>query len=785
MSGKAFLGCLGVAGLLLAGGTTTAWADSTGDPVLAAKEALVDASRQAELVAGEDQRVTRALVSQQVRKEKGAGTGAYRARSNGQYTLVLTARKRPYSFDDLRNLSPDKLIKQTDGSFLLREHVLVGPGATLSISPDKPLNLKLSSGPDGFVSIVTDGGRLRLNGTATAPISISSWDESHGRTDAKLGDGRAYVRASGLLVASYTKFSRLGFWSGRTGGVAVGTSSSLPTTNLSTSAATGVDDDPVAQRAGSHTDILPAGKVPSAARDGATPLFSAISNSSMNGNAFGLFVTGSAVQVADTVISNSLVDGLVLHRNVSGAVISRVTVKKSALDGVVVNRDVEATTLTQLDVRDNGRDGVLLNGSPFAAGPSPSGAAMRPFGNNTLSSSKISGNARIGVYVTGGEAITVQGNTVSGGHSGIVVAEGAREVMVNSNTVKDSAANGIQVRDGSKADLTSNNVIGAATGVHVRDAIASLRDNSTSGVSLHAFTFVGNVAGSVARDNALRGSGTSAVDTVRVSGEVPEVSDTDDSGWSRTVTKDSLVSILMHPLTMVWIGVAVLLLMMSRPRRGGTRAPYLADPLIGNGRPGAAGAVPERQEQEQPVHHPHQPVSRPKAQHFEPITVRSDEAPPTVAAPVQSPAPPERRSTPQYRPRTAAERLVPGLQPRPEQPRPEHPRPTQSRPTQSRREQNRHDQPRHDQPPPGYHPGYSDPEPPVAAEWVQPQPSSVPRQKPEPRTDVHSSREARESRDFRDTHNDTPAAASTMIDLAIAEARANPVPSRRRRSVGR
>ncbi|GLY27549.1 right-handed parallel beta-helix repeat-containing protein [Kineosporia sp. NBRC 101731] len=784
MSGKAFLGCLGAAVLVCAGGAAPARADSPGDQVLAAKEALTDAPRQAELVAGEDQRVTRALVSQQVRKEKGAGTGAYRARSNGQYTLVLTARKRPYSFDDLRNLSPDKLIKQTDGSFLLREHVLVGPGATLSISPDKPLNLKMSSGPDGFVSIVTDGGRLRLNGTATAPISITSWDESHGRTDARLGDGRAYVRASGLLVASYTRFSRLGFWSGRTGGLAVGANSSLPTTNLSTSAATGVDDDPVAQRAGSHTDILPAGKVPSAARDGATPLFSAITNSSMNGNAFGLFVTGSSVQVADTVISNSLVDGLVLHRNVSGAVISRVTVKKSALDGVVVNRDVEATTLTQLNVHDNGRDGVLLNGSPFADGPSPSGASMRPFGNNNLSSSKISGNARIGVYVTGGEAITVQGNTVSGGHSGIVVSEGAREVMVNSNTVKDSAANGIQVRDGSKADLTSNNVIGAATGVHVRDAIASLRDNSTSGVTLHAFTFVGNVAGSVARDNALRGSGTSAVDTVRVSGEVPEVSDTDDSGWSRTVTKDSLVSILRHPLTMVWIGVAVLLLMMSRPRRGGTRAPYLADPLIGNGRPPMADLSTERterteraerQEREQSVNHPQQPGSRPRAQQFRPITVRSDESPPTVAAPVQHPVPPQpgRRSTPQYRPRTAAERLVPGMQPRPAP--------------------NRHDQNRHDQTPPGYHPGYSDPEPPVAAEWLQPRPSSVPRQKPEVRVDVRDSWDARndngdntgDNGNNGNNGNGTPANGSTVIDLAIAQARANPVPSRRRRSVGR
>ncbi|MCE0539761.1 right-handed parallel beta-helix repeat-containing protein [Kineosporia rhizophila] len=704
-------------------------ADPKTEPAQASKAARVAPQRQAELVADEDRRVTRALLKQKLTKP-------YRAQPDGQMTLVLTARRKPYSWDDLRQLSAENLVPQADGSFLLREHILVGPGATLSISPRRPLKLRMSSGPEGFTSIVTEGGRIRLNGTATAPISISSWDETQGKPDLKLSDGRAYVRASGQMVVTNSKFGRLGFWSGRTGGVAVVSASTLPTTGLTGSAATGVTDEPVAKRAASHTDVLPAGKLPATLLDESGSYASSIRDSSMTGNAFGLFISGSSgPQVSDTVISKSLVDGLVLHRNVDAATITGVTVQESALDGVVINRNVEGTVMTRLDVRRNGRDGVVITGSPLADGPSPSGASTRPFGNNVLSTSKSSDNGRIGVHVAGGAALTVLGNTVSGGHSGIVVSDAAQDVQLNSNTVKDSLVNGIQVRDDSTVELTSNNVIGAATGVHVRDAVAKLRDNSTSGVTLHAFTFVGAVAGSVADGNQLRGSGTSAIDTVRVSGDQPELLGTDDSGWSRTVTKDSLLGILLHPLTMVWIGVGVLLLSMSRPRRGGTRTPYPADPLLVRGGPRKpiAGSPQER---ENPVHTNENPPEPAGPQpHPRPVRTTRVNAPAKVSLPT--------RATPQVRPaddHAAPRRTVPTLQPRR----------NQTRQTNGF----------------GDHPGYAEPEPPVAAEWHQP--VSRPRRPNEEQPGEL-----------------TPAAGHTMIDLAIAESRQNPEPPRRRRVVGR
>ncbi|GAB3273131.1 right-handed parallel beta-helix repeat-containing protein [Kineosporia babensis] len=898
MSAKRFRVISGLAAVVLAGGLVTAFGVSGvtaaerpagGKEVegLAARSARVDPDRQAEIVAGEDRRVTQALLNAQVKKEKKI-TGPYRAQPNGQFTLVLTARRKPYSWTDLRKLSADKLVPQADGSFLLREHILVGPGATLSISPSRPLKIKMSSGPEGFTSIVTDGGRIRLNGSATAPISIQSWDESHGRPDTRLSDGRAYVRASGQLVVSYTKFNRLGFWSGRTGGVSVVSASSTPNTELNGNAATGVTDDPVAKRATSHTDILPAGKLPSTLQEDESGSFaSAIQNATMTGNAFGLFISGSSgPRVTDSVISKSLVDGLVLHRNVDSATVTGVRVERSAVDGVVINRNVEGSVLNLLDVRENGRDGVVISGSPMADGPSPSGAAVRPFGNNVLTTSKSSNNGRIGVHVAGGVALTVQGNTVTGGHSGIVVSDRAKDILLSSNTVKDAKVNGIQVRDESKVELTSNNVIGAATGVHVRDAVATLRDNSTSGATLHAFTFVGAVAGSVANGNQLRGSGTSAIDTVRVSGDQPQLIEIDDSGWSRTVTKDSLLSILLHPLTMVWIGVGLLLLLMSRPRRGGTRTPYLADPLLGKG--GPTGEHPPASEAARERENPVQTHEKPEVPHYEklPYETPQDEPQPSELPQYEMPQPEEepaakrdrrRREERTYEPEPAT--LLPFDQPdRPDQhqyaqvpePRPVRgtrpmraphpanepvassdsvqdpdawapnpvavpvptpvrnpttlprnpaapprnpitPEPTparnpattpmpESRPVRRAEPQpTRHPEP---QPEPTREPAVArnetlrrsvpklkprrnpthrpaldlDLEPPVAADWRNQ--VTRPRQQPDAEVDVREGREAA-------SPELTPAVGTTVIDLAIAESRRNPVPPRRRRVVGR
>jgi parallel beta-helix repeat protein len=618
------LGLVGAAGLgpatampaaaAPAGAASAAGASATSPSEGARRAATVEAERQADLVAGEDQRLMEALVAGLPTTEHPKAHRAYRVSSSG-LTLVLTKRRAPYTFDDLRKLAAETLVPQSKHTFLLRENIVVAEGATLSITPNQPLKIKMRSGPDGFVSLIGQGGRLRLNGSAAAPISFESWDESRGRQDTEVTDGRAYVRASGQLVARHTSFSRLGFWSGRTGGVSVVGSGSPLGQGLDAGAATG--DPAVAEPAGKagsgKTQLLPAGKLPSAAQDPDLSYGTQISDATMTGNAFGLFVTGnSGARIENTVIRKSLVDGLVLHRDVHSASVTNVRVERSGSDGVVVSRKVEGTVLTRLVVRQNGRDGIVLAGKPLADGPSASGSSTRAFGNNVLTASQSSDNTRIGIHVIGGTAVRVQGNTVNGGRSGIVVSDGAADIDVDSNRVAGATANGIQVRESRKVTVTGNVVRNAQTGIHVRNSSGTFRQNSTSGVTLHGITFVGQVAGSVVGENLLSGSGTSAIDLVRVTDQqVPKLDANDLSGWSRTVTGDSLLSVLLHPLTVIWILIALLLLAMSRPDRRGNALPYRVDPLAPAARPVVPPAVQRYPAPDEPTREFQVPVFTP------------------------------------------------------------------------------------------------------------------------------------------------------------------------------
>jgi hypothetical protein len=551
------------------------------DPVLTARAAgpvpVADAERQAQLVLGEDERLIDVRVAGNARAVT-YPLRPYRVRTAGLYTLVLPARRAPYTLDDLRRLAPQTFLVQRDGSFLLREHVLVETGATLTLAPSKPTTIRMLSGASGFVSIVSRGGRLRLLGSASAPLTFTSWDETAGGPDTTLRDGRAYLLAQGEAVVRYTRIRDLGFWSGRTGGLAlVGTGAPAAGRTVDVEPAA-----PAATRGPRGAEVLPAGALPATATQEDSS--GQISNTEVDGNAFGLFVTGtSGLVVHDVVIRNSLVHGLVLHRSVRAARIDQVRVERSAGSGVVVTRGVEGTTFSQITSAGNALDGVHVTGTPLATGPSPSGGSVRQFGNNVFTASVVENNGRTGIRVVGGTRVRLLGNSISGGHQGILVTRGADGVVVEANRVVGAAANGIQVRDATKVEISGNSVRGAPTGVHVTNASARISGNTVATATLHAVSLVGTVTGSIVEDNTLSGRGSAATDVTRITGGVvPDVTDNDTSGWQRVITTDGLLSTLMHPLTLVWAAIAILLagsrVLVGRARRR-PRAPYLESPV--------------------------------------------------------------------------------------------------------------------------------------------------------------------------------------------------------------
>jgi hypothetical protein len=537
------------------------------------------AERQAQLVQGEDERLIDVRVAGAARQVT-YPLRPYRVRSSGLYTLVLPARRAAYTLADLRVLAPETFLPQRDGTILLREHILVDAGATLALAPSKPTTIRMLSGADGFVSIVARGGKLRLLGSAAAPLSFVSWDETRTGADSDVTDGRAYILAMGQLVVKHANFTNLGFWSGRTGGLALAGSGD-PSAGLD------LGSGELTSESGSSTDgrqaeVLPSGALPGA-QDAIDTVVGQVTDTTITGDAFGFFVTGaSGIKMRNVTISGSLVSGLILHRNVTSAQIEQVLVQRSGADGIVVTRGVEGALLTQVTSTGNGRDGVVITGTPLATGPSPSGSSTRQFGNNVLTASLVENNARTGVRIVGGTKVRLLGNSLSGGIQGLLISTGATQTTIDANRISDVDGSGIQVRDADRIELSGNSVRSARTGVHVTNAQVTIAENTISGATLHAVTLVGDVTGTQVSANVLAGHGSSAIDMARLEGRSePVLENNDSSGWDRTITKDGVLSTLQHPLTVVWICVALLIVVgriMRRHRQDAVRIPYADGP---------------------------------------------------------------------------------------------------------------------------------------------------------------------------------------------------------------
>ena len=513
----------------------------------------------------------------------------YRLATGTLYTLVLVEREAPYTLKDLEELAPRTFRREPDGSWLLSENIVVEDGATLDLSDDDGLTLHLQSNSEAFASIVTLGGSLVVAGTYDEPTRISSWDPDAGAVDTDTSDGRAYVRVvGGHAELSKAFFTDLGFWSGMTGGVSM-TGTDIPDkgtdtlarkgTNASASdeaaAAAAAEEDATTEVFG--TELLPTDEASVLDMEpdlsGYSYVSAMVRDVTFEGNAFGLFVTSAdGVVVRDSAISDSLVDGMVFHRNVSNSEVENTTSTGNALDGFDVDRASSGIVLDRLTAEDNGHNGITMNGRALAEGPSATGMPTGVYGNNSLSNSKSNDNARYGVEVIGGTDIEVDGNTLSGNQVGIVVGQGADQVSLADNTIEASALQGIALRDaGTGGTISGNTISGGDIGIYLRNAGADITRNTVEDVENHGITLIGATGTSAITDNVLSGRGPSAVDTARTEGAVR--ADNDVSDWRSTKPLGVVLRSIFQPLTIMWLCLGLVLLVtaltsVGRGRRG-------------------------------------------------------------------------------------------------------------------------------------------------------------------------------------------------------------------------
>lgn len=480
--------------------------------------------QQAALVSDEDVRIEAAVFA---RPRPGG--------ERGPATTVLRPRTRPYTLDGLIALGAAVRVNPTTVDIV--RSVVVLPGASLDVEAPGT-TLHLISTPAGFVSIVGWKGAITLGGGANAPLTITSWDPGAESPDTAVRDGRAYLRSIGAaLTVRFAHVRALGFWSGRTGGIAL----------------TGLDD---------------------------TPSTGAISDTEVDGNHYGLFT--SNVNKLEVVVANfrhSELDGVLLHRGTANVVVERSSAEANGADGFVADRGSQAITLKQVTAAANAGDGIHFDGGPLSDDAGPSGASNASHKDFRLENSASRENRDDGVRALDTDQLVITGNQITGHEDGIVVTGRSPGAQIIGNTVTGAVSAAIAVRTGpSGVVVRGNHIDRAEIGLQVRDAQVDLRDNVVIGVTNHGLSVVGAAHGTTIEGNSLRGAGASPVDVARVSPPaVVTVGLNDTSGWKVEVSLREYVSDLVrdHPLLPLWalVLLAPLVLILVHRRRG-TR-PYV------------------------------------------------------------------------------------------------------------------------------------------------------------------------------------------------------------------
>ena len=217
---------------------------------------------------------------------------------------------------------------------------------------------------------------------------------------------------------------------------------------------------------------------------------------------------------------------------------------------------------------------MTLNGQPLAKAASASGESTASYGSNSISGCTITANGRYGIDIVGGLNVTVDNNRVEGGDMGIVTRRGTDTVAITNNTISGQRRQGISVRDGVvHASISANTVVGVDSSIYVRDSVVSVTGNQVRNGTSHGIELVDDVDGSVVTGNTVDGIGPSAVDTQRARGAVT-VHDNDSAGWFDTRSFFAKIRHYASPMTLLWAGIGLLILVsaMKRTNRRRRRA---------------------------------------------------------------------------------------------------------------------------------------------------------------------------------------------------------------------
>lgn len=493
-------------------------------------------------------------------------------------TVVLLAREEPYTLEELSELVPEAVERESEGSYLISAHLVIDRGATLRIHDDSGLVVHLDSTAESFASIVSIGGVLDIAGGQDEPVQITGWDSSRRTADHETSDGRAYIRAlAGSVEARDVDLRNLGFWSGPTGGLAL-TGSDAPTIETASGEVISDPDEATAVEPDPHSLVLlpdPDEKKHDRA------VTASLERVSAHDGAIGLFAANTAqLDISDADFSGNLLDGVVLHRFVTQAHLEEITAHRNGGDGIRAGRGTTDVSIDGAHASGNRGNGITVNGSALADGPSATGVATGAFGGHCVTGSSVTGNGHYGIQVTGGSNIAVRDNDVSRHTSGIVLSGAASDMDVSGNRVHSSTEHGISLRDDiTGARIHGNTIGGADTAIYARGSAGEITGNTISRATNHGVTVIDQPETTTVSRNSIAGSGPAAIDTSR-SGTSVVLAANSAAQWEVTKPLPVILQRIFQPLTVLWLVIVVLLVATAgttarwRPGRRPRSHPY-------------------------------------------------------------------------------------------------------------------------------------------------------------------------------------------------------------------
>ncbi len=434
--------------------------------------------------------------------------------------------------------------REVDGATLVLTNIVVGPDARLVLD-QRVGTLRLASSPTGFVGLTSWRGAIEINGNAQQPLNVLGWDIKELKPDLNPVDGRAYIRAmGGELVVRNARVSNLGFWNGRTGGVAWTGSKGQPSTG-------------------------------------------GAANSTFINNVWGAYISGSeGIQMINVRLEGNDRAGLAIHRDAVSTLISGSTSTGNHGDGITIDR-ASGSRVMRSTITDNSGDGITLDGRGIGIVATATGVQVNQIKGTVIEANTLSRNGRYGIRVLGGEDTVVHGNKVSGSQVGVVVKSGANGTQIVDNTIGGVVDSAVQIGpDAKRTAITTNTLADGRMGIIAQDAATNIISrNKISGSTEFAVTVRGQADGTTVGSNTLAGRGWRAVDIRKATGiTATAVTSNDTSKWIPRIERPWYSIFERHPALFVWSFMALLPILGWRTgrrwRRRAAEHPYPESELL-------------------------------------------------------------------------------------------------------------------------------------------------------------------------------------------------------------